>query len=1082
MNLNVFLLFIFLFLVNNSFVYSSQDEDCLKVLLTKLFNIKDVKLCDNFIDTSYYRGSCYRDTNTLQSLTLNGDSQNPNSNLFMPSLVYSDLSCFENLDILILEFMAIKKDAFGANDQKNVANSIYLTSCFFNDGRIVSENSFLPKGINSLTIYLNSFSNFNELGFRSIKNLKNIYIDYVLNLDSELNTYPKYINDLQGIESNFENFYIVSNEVPNFTDLKVSYFYLTIVGDLYLPSIHNFGSLNQIENFTFSYNGEIEFPRQLLSNNKISYIYLYCDLKTPTEYIIIPNTVYSFRFLSRNSKFNINGKLPFIFPDNMTYLNLHGLGLVEFPILPKKIQRLYISGNNFSLNSPKTLPDLSTYEGLNEVSFYETGFCGPIPESYCSFKTSLTYNNLNGTLPMCKTCYLDITVEEFKYNPNLRFGVCDESSIIPNLDISFEKEITLYGENLGWLVPFVFNYPNIFSMVKGNSMFKAKWDENYGQIPDSLVIMLPPRNFTFNTKNVLPSLNNITKSNIQFTFEGSNFSYNKKDFEIKIANEICLISYINFNKIICNFPNQKVLPAKNDAPATIKNTRSGEFISFAINTLEDKTTVAKECPNQCLEGICSINTGACICNPGYSGEICSPIPCKSDCGTPEGRGECDDKVGICVCTLKWKGESCDIPNQFLTSASSTLSSGGLVDLFGWFGLPNEGLAITIGSLNCQKHYFNTTFANCTIGAGSGTKSIKIIQNNQKWIGENIFHYIETTYRCPKDCSLNGVANGECNNSSGQCKCFSDWGGYDCNSKSTTGGSTSSSTGSSTPSLEIPKSNTTIINGISSISNQQTKYEISIFSLIEYDVTNKIVFTHNLTNKWIGIGDTGKDIHKFKQNISETCIITYIIEDIKESRDYEFAGLQLSLEKDSIKITITIDNYPFKSTLNKLQLRLESLVGDDGTNIANNECNKKETSIDKDLIDSNQLLNYITISRNEKVLNGRFINRVLSDHRQSFVTTSLISNSTTTSNKESFIIGLNLPYFTESLTIDPDFSVLVSPSFKKCKSIDNANWVLPVAIVVPLVAVVAFIIMSAIIYKKNRTMVLLVKNKFKLRSL
>ncbi|EGC28871.1 hypothetical protein DICPUDRAFT_85060, partial [Dictyostelium purpureum] len=908
--------------INISFVKSSQDEDCLKTILVKLFNINDVTLCGNPIITSYYfyEGICSNSNNkVLQELYIKG--YEPTSRIpSPPSLVYSDLSCFENLYQLNLTFIAIKKDALGVNGQKNVAKEIGLISCIFDDGIIVSEGSFLPTGQSNLSIILDSFSNFKELRFRTIK----------------------YLN----------SFYIYSNAVPIFTNLKIKSCHLKIIGDLYLPSIDNLGTLNQVVTFTFSNDEEIEFPKQLLSTNNI------------------------FSRLNLLSRF--------------------------------KPQKEFIGNNIYGANGPKSLPDLSSYEDLVNIQLTNTGFSGPIPESYCLFTNYLTYNNLNGTLPMCKACYLNPNYDDFNNNPNLDFGVCDESTIIPNFNISLGKEITIYGENIGLILPQIFNYPIAFSKVKGNSMFKGKWNDSWGPIPDTVVVSLSPRNFTFNTKNLLPSLNNITKSNLQFTFHGSNFSYNKNDFEIKIANEICLISSITFNKIICNFPKQK-------------NNKSGEFISFTINTLKDKTTIAKKCPNQCIEGICSINTGTCICNPGYSGETCSPIPCKSDCGTPEGRGECNYNIGVCVCNLKWKGESCEIPNQFLTSASSTLSSGGLVNLFGWFGSPNEGLTITIGSLNCQKYYYNTTFANCTIGAGSGTKSIKIIQNNQEWNGENLFHYTEITYRCPKNCSLNGVAYGECNSSLGQCKCFSGWGGYD-------------------------------------------------------------FFKHNLSNKWIGIGDTDKNSHKFNQNISETCRITYIIEDIQEPRDYEFAGLKLTLEKDSIKLTVTIDNYPFTSALNKLQLRLESLVSDNGANIENNQCNNKDTSIEKDLLDSNQLLNYITISRNEKVLNGRFINRVLSDQRQSFITTSLISNTTTTENKESFIIGLNLPYFTESLIIDPDFSVLVSPSFKKCKSNDRAKWVLPVAIVVPCVAVATIIIISAIIYKKNHTTVLLVKNKFKLKSL
>ncbi|EGC28810.1 hypothetical protein DICPUDRAFT_43761, partial [Dictyostelium purpureum] len=469
--------------------------------------------------------------------------------------------------------------------------------------------------------------------------------------------------------------------------------------------------------------------------------------------------------------------------------------------------------------------------------------------------------------------------------------------------------------------------------------------------------------------------------------------------------------------------------------------------------------------------------------------------CNSTCNESAGWGYCNTKTGECVCDRFYTGDSCGIPSHFLSSASSTSTKGGVVNLYGWFGSVNKNPSVSIGGLECNLHVINSSFVNCTIGPGSGTKSITVIQNGLSWTGDKMFYYTPETYSCPKDCSLNGVVNGYCNTTTGQCKCYIGWGGFDCNSKAPTGGgsgtgagSTGATTGTPSPTkapdIEVPGSNTTVDEGSGSttINNQQTTYEISILSLVELDVTDDIVYTHNLTNKWRVSNETNNsNIHIFKQNITESCYITYTIEDIKEAKDYEFAGLALTLEKDSIKITINIVSYPFINSLNKLQLRLESLVGDSGTD-TDNKCNDKETSIDKDLLDSNQLLNYVSISRNEKVLNGRFINRVLSDYRYSFITTSLIANSTLTNNKQSFIIALNLPHFKESLTIDPDFSVLVSPSFKKCSSSERASWVLPVAIVVPCVAVVILIVVGAFVIRNNRSTALMIKNKINLKRM
>ncbi|EGC32731.1 hypothetical protein DICPUDRAFT_155266 [Dictyostelium purpureum] len=948
-------------------------------------------------------------------------------------------------------------DALGTTDDKRVATKIYLDDCTFKDQRISSIGNSIPTATEHLSIAVTDTSNLLFIPFSSLKYLK-IFILAYKNIEQY---FPKIENDLStSDETNFYNVIIDSNEIPSFLNMKIQNLELSLKIYNTIPSFDNLDTLESVDSFNFIFNGEIEYPNALGSpNNKIRVLDLKGLFSPPSQALTLPSDIEEFT-ISNSPSFNNKGLFPFASLSNiLTKISIGNLGLTKYPmdLIPPTVKTIILYQNN--IGSP--LPDIEKFYKLSSFSLTNSKMIGSIPENYCKLDfLLLENNNLEGEWNQCFACYQEhYSDSSFSGNPKLIKNDCKPGSIVPYITYNQDNYIlSLRGKNLGIDTPVIKENLSIkLETIVPQSHFEVFWDPRvYGVLPNIINVMLGNHEFILATSPLVPEILSITKSGNQFVFKGIQFSYDLDDIIIKISGVKCSNTYIDFNTLNCQFSATDQLKIGQDIPSTIQNIKLTTISMFTVNTAQDKTTIIKTC---------------------------------SSCNEGSGNGLCSSTTGKCICSQYYTGESCNLPNQFLTSASSALSSGGLVNLYGWFGSPNEGLTITIGSLNCQIHYYNTTFANCTIGAGSGTKSIKIIQNNQEWIGENMFHYTETTYRCPKDCSLNGVANGECNSSSGQCKCFIGWGGYDCNSKSTTGGSTSTSSGSSTPTptkspeIEIPESNTTINNGSSSISNQQTTYEISILSLIEYDVTDAIVITHNLTNKWISIGDTDKNIHKFNQNISETCRITYIIEDIKESRDYEFAGLQLTLEKDSIKITVNIENYPFTSVLNKLQLRLESIVGDNGANIENNQCNNKETSINKDLLDNNQLLNYITISKNEKVLYGRFINRVLSDHRQSFITTSLISNTTTTSaNKESFIIGLNLPFFTESLSIDPDFSVLVSPSFKKCKSNDRAKWVLPVAIVVPCVAVATIIIISAIIYKKNRTTVLLVKNKFKLRAL
>ncbi|KAM9987862.1 hypothetical protein ACTFIZ_003218 [Dictyostelium cf. discoideum] len=506
-----------------------------------------------------------------------------------------------------------------------------------------------------------------------------------------------------------------------------------------------------------------------------------------------------------------------------------------------------------------------------------------------------------------------------------------------------------------------------------------------------------------------------------------------------------------------------------------------------------------DCPNNCSflsgGGVCNRTVGVCKCNSNYQSNDCS-IPyaeCNSNCNINSNIGnKCNNQTGVCICSTDWQGFSCESPSHYISSIQPTTTDGGFVLIYGWFGgssYHNNPL-VTIGTLECKINSINESLINCTIGSGSGTKSVLVQQNGYSYVGKDIFHYTDITYKCPNDCS----GHGTCNNLVGQCKCFSGWGGFDCNGKnivqssstSTTSASSTSSTtsGNSTPEptkepIVIPETVTTINTTIGSalINNEKTLYEIKISKIVELDFNGASVKTINLQEKW-NVEIMANNTYIFKQTLNGTnCIVTYSIEEIKITRDYNFAGLDLTLDAGGIKITVKIENYQYLNSLNTLQLQIESLIGTTtkDNNDEDNECNKENLSVDTNEMDKDQLLNYITISKDQKILYGRFINRVVSDTRPTFITTSVVSN-----NGNSVILGLNLPHCINSCLIDPDFSVLVSPSYKTCDNSKDSGrpaWLLPVVIVVPCVVVASIIIIGAVIYRKNRMAILVAKNKY-----
>ncbi|KAM9976358.1 hypothetical protein ACTFIR_010199 [Dictyostelium discoideum] len=1040
---NFFLLLFFINILKFGIVKSS-NLICLNSISTKLAGSTISDYCTNGLTVNLYSFSYSTVCNgtTLTQLTLSTILYNNKS------LSYTELNCFETtLESLILNSILIHEDSFGVENQPAIADTITLSNVTFIDGRFTSLGNSLPFKTSTLNIFNLGTSNLLFIDFLAIKNLKTYY---TINFNS-LEPYPIYTNSLTSPDFKMEKITMAISNIPSFLNLVVDVLELVLVGTSFSSSqLSNLGTMTHVSVLAFKSNSAIEYPTELGSaNNNITTLTLTTPLLAYSNYALPPKL--AMLYVNAGSNFNFNKKLPFnVIPSSLKSIFIGAIGIDSFSqVLPQTIEVISISNN---LMGPSNLPSFEYYTNLTQLTLIGCGFTGTIPESYCLFDCVLSSNNLNGTLPQCKICHAEENAGKFESNPNLTQGICYPGSIVPNLNYdNITNSLELYGTNLGLHGPLIKETNQTFTVNLPQSSFKLNWKEvDYGTIPDTIDVKVSTKYYTLATKYLKPTIFEITRSGITFTFKGKNFSYNINDIEIKILDIECPISYSEFTIINCKSSDKTQLG--NSIQGTIQNKRSTEIIPFYLNTNDNSTS----------------------------------IQCSTDCNEPLGNGKCNIANGICKCINEFIGNDCSLPNQYISSVSSVSASGGVVNVWGWFGTLHSGLTIMIGQQVCQHdvNSITSSFINCTVGGGSGTQSITLTQNGITYTGNNMFHYTELTYSCPKDCSN----NGKCNTNTGQCKCNSGWGGYDCNSKSSTGGGTtttspSSTTGATqtpTPTNEIPKSNTTIngTDGSTVLNNQQTSYEISIVSLIETDFSNNIVNTYNLSKKWTPVNNTNINIYNFTQTIQESCVLTYTIEEVKTARDYQWAGLDLTLDKDSIKISVSIKNYTFNSVLNNLQLRFESLVGDNNkNNQENNECNNKDTQVDTSEIDKNQLLNYVTISRNQKVLYGRFINRVISDSRQTFITTSVIPNNN--NNKQSVIIGLNLPHCTHECLIDPDFSVLVSSSYQECSSDLNngrASWVLPVAIVIPCVAVVLIAIIVAILYRKNRLAFLIAKSK------
>ncbi|KAN0036082.1 hypothetical protein ACTA71_005382 [Dictyostelium dimigraforme] len=523
----------------------------------------------------------------------------------------------------------------------------------------------------------------------------------------------------------------------------------------------------------------------------------------------------------------------------------------------------------------------------------------------------------------------------------------------------------------------------------------------------------------------------------------------------------CSIPYIECNPIDCN-----------DNGVCINTT--GQCQCNSNHQGADCNIPYIECnPIDCNgNGICTNSTGKCQCNSNHQGNACE-LPFKECLNQCNNIGQCNNQTGICTCPINphaWNGIDCSIPLHTISGAAPSETNGGNASIYGWFGNIHTGKQVFIGNQECTPIYnFTETEIICNSPAGTGLKSISVIQNSINVTSKDIYQYYSNDKQCPNHCT--STLNGICNSTTGYCNCIGRWSGYDCSLYSNPGGSTG---GGDNHNNELPVSNTTIDSnkGNTNINNQQTNFEIIITKLIEIDFNGSSINEYPLLNKW-SIFQNISTIYTLAQSIQNNqCNITYTIEEINNDREISFAGISFKLTSGSVKMTVSIENYQYSSNLNTLQLQMKSSVSEIQTN-DKNDCNNDDQIEINGTSNQENTLNYIAIKKDAKVLNGRFIDRIESDGKSTFMQTVLISKS-----NDSIIVGMNLPHCTKKCLLDPDFSVLISPEFIDECGNKRDSWFLPVVVIVPIAGFALIVVVAFIIYKKKYVEVYIFKSKVK----
>ncbi|KAM9971447.1 hypothetical protein ACTFIW_011425 [Dictyostelium discoideum] len=915
----------------------------------------------------------------------------------------------------------------------------------------------------------------------------------------------------------------------NFADFSniqgLGFFKMKFNQDFVFSSIQNYSTIksNSIE---IEHNTVFTYPFYIPINNSTQRLSVTARFEKPSSMIDLSSFIFiDLSLLGVGDKFNLNGEIPIIPPPGCNFLIKHG-NFNVFPNFQYFTGDFSSYDSNFSIALPLYSGKNTMFSMVNnnltgtideswcnvKLNIYNNKLSGKIPSCFSCFLSD-------------PAIYASFSGNQFT-NYNQSIGCPEFAPRFELMDI-LNLTFRVTGINIGftplnWLLnsldsPFTFETISTGYEYEVSYLFSIIPNPKYFSI--LFVYPKPSQTIYFPLGDQLPNPTGIKITSNQLIITGELFSsymgYSNQSVQFEETSTNCTIKDGNFFNITCEFVPSSIstlayptiIKIKNDnlIRRVIINPLIGELnqipcpnncdnISNSICDLSQGICVS--CENDCgTFGECNFQTKTCDCDSNHQGPNCS-IPfiecptglnsliCSSvdysmcnnqtgictcsqnqqgqDCSLPfkqcpvgldslicsGGNNNCNNQTGICYCDSKFTNDDCSKPNQYISSVSPSNTNGGEASFFGWFGDIHTNPSLLIGNHQCQPITYNSSIEiRCISPPGNGVYDITFNQNDIMYQLRNGYSYLEIFKNCPNNCTNSN--QGNCNTSNGECNCINNYYSFDCSLKrnnDNTGGNNGGN-----PSIDPSTGGT-------NITDNQVNFQIYFKNLFEIDFNGNIVNQYSLQSNWT-LNKTkdsqANNIYKLKQTIQQSCEIVTLIEEVSTSKQYSFAGSTFTLDAGSIKLTISISSYNYKSSLNTLQLQLISSVNNENDE---SDCNIKQVSTNETNTSS---FKYIKISKDNRVLQGRFINQVLSDGRSTYLSIDINNNG------NSVIATLNLPHFVNQSIIDPDFSVLLENDFKsECDTNNSRKWLIPVAVIIPVVGVCFIAVIAYIIYRKQ----------------
>ncbi|EGG13392.1 hypothetical protein DFA_11153 [Cavenderia fasciculata] len=270
--------------------------------------------------------------------------------------------------------------------------------------------------------------------------------------------------------------------------------------------------------------------------------------------------------------------------------------------------------------------------------------------------------------------------------------------------------------------------------------------------------------------------------------------------------------------------------------------------------------------------------------------------------------------------------------------------------------------------------------------------------------------------CPNGCG--GSDHGTCGDNG--CACINGWYGPTC----------SQTTIQVIP--NITKTEPTIIIGNQNTTSTTDRFIYSIVSIVsirEIEMDGTTYKEYPLTT-WAYTNQTtdmSKSINYFynstlsiptdSTNSSFTnTTISVSVQWFRDAQEISFGNQPISLPPSSTKINIGIDQYPFQSITNTLQIIMDISINIDD----NDACSELDYGLGNGN-DENDV-QWVKLKVGGSSIYARFIRSGIIDGRQAVIRNSVVEKQESSGTRQ--FIGINVPYYTENIQLDPDLSMLV----------------------------------------------------------